>query len=147
MPDQRQIYEHTCINKAIKAAQETSSLTEPIQILSAAQSTKAKPNTAELLSIPQDPYKINNCKLEDNDRRINTMADTYLTSSKRQCSAMLNTTFSPPKQQRQIKQINNHYVQGNYNVGCQFSKHQLTLHSTNLRYCKKMDCIRTNVIS
>lgn len=50
-----EIQEHTCINKAIRAAQEASSLTEPIQILSAAQSTKANPKIVVPPS-PQDPY-------------------------------------------------------------------------------------------
>lgn len=51
-----EIQEHTCINKAIRAAQEASSLTEPIHTFIAAQSTKAKPNTVVPPSNPQDPY-------------------------------------------------------------------------------------------
>lgn len=39
--------EHTCINKAPKAAQDASSLIEPTQNFKAAQSTNAKPNTLE----------------------------------------------------------------------------------------------------
>lgn len=46
----QEVEEHTCINKAPKAAQEASSLMDPIQNFKAAQSTKANPYITEPFS-------------------------------------------------------------------------------------------------
>lgn len=45
-----EVEEHTCIKRAPKAAQEASSLMDPIQNFKAAQSTKANPYITEPFS-------------------------------------------------------------------------------------------------